>query len=102
MQGGNIGIEENISTLSSIDPNSPIELDDANAMSEAVDDYYSVEDVILHRLQDTIAKSAMQRQYASDTSSTNKNSRDEIEVLTKEETSNRFVNLNAILTAQGT
>ncbi|XAR63519.1 hypothetical protein NMG60_11023480 [Bertholletia excelsa] len=111
MQGGNSGIEENISTLSSIDPNSPIELEDANEMSEAVDDYYSVEDVILHRLQDTIAKldirirlfirdslfrlaqSAMQRQYASDTSSTNKNSRDEIEVLTKEETSNRFTQM---------
>ncbi|GFZ02604.1 hypothetical protein Acr_15g0012120 [Actinidia rufa] len=105
MHGGNTDAEENVSTLLPIDPISPLEQDDSNTIPLAVDDYYSMEGLILHQLQDAIAKldirirlcirdslsrlakSAMQRHHASDTSSTNKNSRDEVEVLTKEETS---------------
>ncbi|XP_059430332.1 protein LNK2 [Corylus avellana] len=93
---------EDINALPPLDPNSPIEQDDSNTVPVAIDDY-SVEDTILYRLQDIISKldmklrlcirdslfrlaqSAMQRHYASDTSSTNKSSRDEHEVLAKEE-----------------
>lgn len=46
---------EDISTLPSMDPNSPIEQDDSNTVSVAVDDY-SLEDTILYRLQDIISK----------------------------------------------
>lgn len=100
---------EDINTLPSLDPNSPIEQDDSNTVPVAVDDY-SVEDTILHRLQDItskldmklrlcirdslfrLAQSAMQRHYASDTSSTNKSSRDEHEVIAIEESNgcNRY------------
>ncbi|XP_022764807.1 protein LNK2-like [Durio zibethinus] len=92
---------EDLSTLASFDPNSPLEQDDSNTVSIAIDDY-SVGDTVLYQLQDVIAKldvrvrlcirdslfrlaqSAMQRHYASDTSSTNKNGRDENEVLKEE------------------
>ncbi|XVE52266.1 hypothetical protein DITRI_Ditri02bG0109400 [Diplodiscus trichospermus] len=95
---------EDLSTLASFDPNSPLEQDDSNTVSVAIDDY-SVEHVVLNQLQDIIAKldvrirlcirdslfrlaqSAMQRHYASDTSSTNKSSRDDNEVA-KEESKN--------------
>ncbi|PSS24328.1 hypothetical protein CEY00_Acc09250 [Actinidia chinensis var. chinensis] len=105
MHGGNTEAEENVSTLLPIDPISPIEQDDSNTIPMAVDDYYSMEDTILHQLQDAIAKldvrirlcirdslsrlakSAMRKHYANDTRSTNKTSRDEVEVITKEETS---------------
>ncbi|KAK6271472.1 hypothetical protein POUND7_008570 [Theobroma cacao] len=95
---------EDLTTLASFDPNSPLEQDDSNTVSVAVDDC-SVEETVLYRLQDVIGKldikiklcirdslfrlaqSAMQRHYASDTSSTNKSSRDENEVA-KEENKN--------------
>ncbi|XVF41143.1 hypothetical protein PTKIN_Ptkin01aG0256500 [Pterospermum kingtungense] len=95
---------EDLSTLASFDPNSPLEQDDSNTVSVPVGDS-SVEDTVIYQLQDIIAKldvrirlcirdslfrlaqSAMQRHYASDTSSTNKSSRDENDVA-KEENKN--------------
>ncbi|RYR32404.1 hypothetical protein Ahy_A10g046978 isoform A [Arachis hypogaea] len=94
-------------TLPSLDP--PIEQDDSNTVSAAVDNDF-VEDAILYKLQDIISKldiqirlcirdslfrlaqSAIQRHYASDTSSTNKSSREELEVIAREEknTQNRY------------
>ncbi|XP_061997233.1 protein LNK2-like isoform X1 [Rosa rugosa] len=93
---------EDLSTFPSLDPNSPIEQDDSNTVSAAVE-YYSAEDTILYRLQDIIAKldiktrlcirdsllrlaqSAVQRHHTSDTSSSNRNSKDEPEIVAKEE-----------------
>lgn len=103
--GGNIDVEENVCTLLSIDPNSPVEHDGSNKIPMVVDDY-SVEAITLHRLQEIIAKldirvrlcmrdslvrlvqSAMQRHYAGDASCTNRNSGDELEVC-KDETISR-------------
>ncbi|ONI20756.1 hypothetical protein PRUPE_2G032000 [Prunus persica] len=94
---------EGFSTLPSLDPNSSAEQDDSSMVSAAVDDY-STEDTILYRLQDIISKldikirlcirdslfrlaeSALQRHYAIDTSSSNKTSKDEDEVVAKEDT----------------
>lgn len=94
---------EGFSTLPSLDPNSSAEQDDSSMVSAAVDDY-STEDTILYRLQDIISKldikvrlcirdslfrlaeSAMQRHYVIDTSSSNKTSKDEDEVVAKEDT----------------
>lgn len=45
---------EDINTLPSLDPNSPIEQDDSDTVPVAVD--YSVEDTILYRLQDITSK----------------------------------------------
>ncbi|PON98818.1 agglutinin-like protein [Trema orientale] len=115
--GTDIGTED-LSTFPSLERNSPIEEDDSNTTSAAVDDY-SVEETILHRLQDIITKldmkvrlcirdslfrlaqSAMQRHYTSATSITNISGKDEHETLAKEEISsyNRFINLLAILAA---
>ncbi|KAI9215616.1 hypothetical protein POPTR_T126906v4 [Populus trichocarpa] len=93
---------EDLSTLASFDPNSPIEQDDSNTVSLAVNDY-SMEDTVLYMLQELLdvrirlcirdslfrlAQSAMQRHYASDTGSTNNSSRDE-QVAAKEETSSQ-------------
>ncbi|KAK9912890.1 hypothetical protein M0R45_036724 [Rubus argutus] len=103
---------EDLSTLPSLDPNSPIEQDDSNTVSAAVE-CYSAEDTILYRLQDIIAKldlktrlcirdsllrlaqSAVQRHYTSDTSSSNKNCKEEHEVITKEEidSCNRYTSM---------
>ncbi|KAE8714731.1 Agglutinin-like protein ALA1, putative isoform 1 [Hibiscus syriacus] len=95
---------EDLNTLASFDPNSPLEQNDSSTVSVAIDDY-SVEDTVLNQLQEIIAKldvrtrlrirdslfrlaqSAMQRQSSSDTNSTNKIIRDEIEVA-KEENKN--------------
>ncbi|KAF5742442.1 hypothetical protein HS088_TW09G00490 [Tripterygium wilfordii] len=88
VDGANLEVED-LSTLSSLDPNSPVEQDDSDIISLAVNDY-AVEDTILFRLQDIVAKldmkmrlcirdslfrlaqSSMQRHYTSDTSSSNK------------------------------
>ncbi|KAI9215610.1 hypothetical protein POPTR_T126606v4 [Populus trichocarpa] len=104
VEGADLEVED-LSTLASFDPNSPIEQDDSNTVSLAVNDY-SMEDTVLYRLQDIISKldvrirlcirdslfrlaqSAMQRHYASDTGSTNNSSRDE-QVAAKEETSSQ-------------
>ncbi|KAI5596102.1 hypothetical protein BDE02_03G184800 [Populus trichocarpa] len=104
VEGADLEVED-LSTLASFDPNSPIEQDDSNTISLAVNDY-SMEDTVLYRLQDIISKldvrirlcirdslfrlaqSAMQRHYASDTGSTNNSSRDE-QVAAKEETSSQ-------------
>ncbi|KAL5799213.1 hypothetical protein ACOSQ4_032097 [Xanthoceras sorbifolium] len=101
VEGADFEVED-LSTLPSFDPNSPIEQDDSNTSYLAVDNS-SAEDTILYRLQDVIAKldvrirlcirdslfrlaqSAMQRHYASDTISTNKSSWDEPEVIAKAE-----------------
>ncbi|KAB2627428.1 hypothetical protein D8674_021046 [Pyrus ussuriensis x Pyrus communis] len=100
---------EGLSTLPSLDPNSSIEQDDSDMVSAAVDDH-SAEDTILYRLQDIVSKldikirlcirdslfrlaqSAVQRHYNSDTSSSNKISKDDDEVVAKDEINshNRF------------
>ncbi|KAK4414535.1 hypothetical protein Salat_2866500 [Sesamum alatum] len=95
MEGGKTEVDESFSSFPSLEPNSPIEQDDSNTISMAFDNY-SVEESVLCRLQDTIAKldirirlcirtvlfrlaqSAMQRQYAIDTSSASTSSRDEV------------------------
>ncbi|CAK7336558.1 unnamed protein product, partial [Dovyalis caffra] len=102
VEGADLEVDD-LSTLASFDPNSPIEQDDSNTISLAVNGY-STKDAILYRLQDIISKldarirlcirdslfrlsqSAMHRHYASDTSSTNNTNRDE-QVALKEETS---------------
>ncbi|KAL3599646.1 hypothetical protein D5086_007564 [Populus alba] len=104
VEGADLEVED-LSTLASFDPNSPIEQDDSNTVSLAVNDY-SMEDKVLYRLQDIISKldvrirlcirdslfrlaqSAMQRHYAGDTGSTNNSSRDE-QVAAEEETSSQ-------------
>ncbi|XP_073224411.1 protein LNK2 isoform X4 [Cicer arietinum] len=93
---------EDLNTLPA--PDLPIEQDDSNTISLAIDDDF-VEETILHRLQDIISKldvktrlcirdsllrlaqSAMRRHYSSDTSSTNKNNKEEHEVFAREESS---------------
>ncbi|KAG8363698.1 hypothetical protein BUALT_Bualt19G0049500 [Buddleja alternifolia] len=95
MDGGKVEVDESLSSIPSLDPNSPIEHDESNTSSMAFDNC-SVEESVLSRLQDTIAKldiqirlcirdslfrlaqSAMQRQYSSVTSSTNTRSIDEV------------------------
>uniref|UniRef100_A0A2N9FEZ4 Protein LNK2 n=1 Tax=Fagus sylvatica TaxID=28930 RepID=A0A2N9FEZ4_FAGSY len=99
-EGADLEVED-ISSFPTLDTNSHLEQDDSNTVSLAVDDY-SAEDAILYRLQDIISKldmklrlcirdslfrlaqSAMQRQYATDTFSTNKSSRDEHDVVQEE------------------
>jgi hypothetical protein len=54
VEGADLEVED-LSTLASFDPNSPIEQDDSNTISLAVNDY-SMEDTILYRLQDIISK----------------------------------------------
>jgi len=44
---------EDLSTLASFDPNSPIEQDDSNTVSLAVNDY-SMEDTVLYMLQELV------------------------------------------------
>ncbi|GAV79018.1 hypothetical protein CFOL_v3_22483 [Cephalotus follicularis] len=93
---------EDSSALPSRDPYSPLEQDDSNTISVAIDDY-SVEETIMYQLQDIISKldirirlcirdslfrlaqSAMQRHYARDSSSTNISTMDEEKVVAKEE-----------------
>ncbi|KAF4388963.1 hypothetical protein F8388_026692 [Cannabis sativa] len=97
---------EDLSTFSSLEPISPMEEDDSSSTSAAIDDY-SVNESILHRLQDVISKldmtvricirdslfrlaqSARERQNLS---STNKGSKDERETLAVDvtNTSNRL------------
>ncbi|KAF5733627.1 hypothetical protein HS088_TW16G00067 [Tripterygium wilfordii] len=87
VDGASLEVKD-LGSLSSLDPNSPLEQDDSNTISLDVNDY-AVEDTIVFRLQDIVAKldmrvrlsirdslfrlaqSAMQRNYASDTSSSN-------------------------------
>lgn len=103
---------EDLSTLPSFDQNSPTEHDDSNTISVAADDY-SAEESVLYRLQDVVAKldmnirlcirdslfrlaqSAMQRHYPSDTSSSNRSSRDEPEAVAEEEAKacNRYMKM---------
>ncbi|KAK7283921.1 hypothetical protein RIF29_13670 [Crotalaria pallida] len=101
---------EDLRTLPALDP--ATEQNDSNTISAAINDN-SVEDTILYMLQDIISKldvkirlcirdslfrlaqSAMQRQYASDTNSTNKSGRDELKGLAKEESNsqNRYAKI---------
>ena len=55
MEGENIEAEENLSTVASLEPNSPIEQDDSNTACVPHDDC-SVQDSILYQLQDIVAK----------------------------------------------
>ncbi|KAL0284737.1 UNVERIFIED_CONTAM: protein LNK2, partial [Sesamum radiatum] len=55
MEGGKTEVDESFSSFPSLEPNSPIEQDDSNTISMAFDNY-SVEESVLYRLQDTIAK----------------------------------------------
>ncbi|GMI80319.1 NIGHT LIGHT-INDUCIBLE AND CLOCK-REGULATED GENE 2 [Hibiscus trionum] len=98
---------EDLSPLASFDPNSPLEKNDSNTVAVAIDDH-SAEDTVLNQLQDIIAKldirtrlcirdslfrlaqSAMQRHYASDTSSTGKISKDENEVSKEDKNHSRM------------
>ncbi|CAL0328748.1 unnamed protein product [Lupinus luteus] len=93
--------------LPTLDP--PTEQDDSNTISVAINDH-SVEDTILYMLNDIISKldvkirlcirdslfrlaqSAMQRQYANDTSNTSRSIRGELEALPKEE-SHRYAKI---------
>lgn len=52
--GTDLGVED-LSGFPSLEPNSPKEEDDSNTISAVMDDY-SVEETILHRLQDIITK----------------------------------------------
>lgn len=89
------GTEVNdLSTIPSLDSVSPLEQDDSNTVSLAMDNY-SLEETVLYRLQDIVSKldirirlcikdslfrlaqSAMQRQYSNATSSTSKACKDE-------------------------
>ncbi|CAJ1959003.1 unnamed protein product [Sphenostylis stenocarpa] len=103
------GTDEDLRTLPAPDPT--IEQDDSNTMSVAVGNDF-LEETTLYRLQDIISKldiqirlcirdslfrlaqSAMQRHYASDTSSTNKSSR-KLEVAAREESNsqNRYARM---------
>ncbi|XP_061350014.1 protein LNK2-like isoform X2 [Gastrolobium bilobum] len=95
---------EDLRTLPAIDP--PTKCDDSNTISMAIDDHF-VEDTIPYMLQDIISKidvkirlcirdslfrlaqSAMQRHDASDSSSTNRSSREEFEVIAREESNSQ-------------
>lgn len=56
MEGGAEGeIEENLSALSSLDTNSPLEQDDSSTINMRIDTY-SAEDAILSQLQDIVLK----------------------------------------------
>ncbi|KAG5049240.1 hypothetical protein JHK85_010343 [Glycine max] len=100
------GTDDDLRTLPALDP--PIEQDDSNTMSVAVGNDF-VEDTVLYRLQDIISKLDIkirlcirdslfrlaQRHYTSDTSSTNKSSREELEVAAREESisQNRYARM---------
>lgn len=104
MEGGNVEVDDNINTFASLDPNSPVEQDNSSTVNNEVIDDCSAEGSILHRLQETIdkldiqirlcirdslyrlAQSAKQRQYSSDTSSSNLSGKDD--VLSKNEGNN--------------
>lgn len=53
-EGADLEVED-ISNFPALDPNSPLEQDDSNTVSVAVDDY-SAEETVLFRLQDVISK----------------------------------------------
>ncbi|KAK6163045.1 hypothetical protein DH2020_002886 [Rehmannia glutinosa] len=77
MEGGKVEVDEGLSNFPSVEPNSPIEQYDSNAIGPAFDNC-SVEESVLYRLQDTIAKVSHRfGQYPNDTSSTSTSSRDE-------------------------
>lgn len=54
-EGGKIEVNESLGSFPSIEPNSPIEQNDSNTISMTFDNC-SVEESVLYRLQDTIAK----------------------------------------------
>ncbi|KAK1360456.1 hypothetical protein POM88_044930 [Heracleum sosnowskyi] len=101
--GGNLKVDNGTRTILTLDTNSPLEQDYSGTMSMATDDC-SAENETLYRLQDVVAKldvqlrlcirdslcrlaqSAMQRQYAKETSSTMKRSENYLEFLPEEET----------------
>lgn len=105
MGGGCMELDESLSILPSLDQCSPMEQNDSNTVHMNVDNC-SIEESILHQLQDVITKlgiqtrlcirdslfrlaqSSMQRQHASDTSSTDKGSIDEVKVLAEKGTNN--------------
>ncbi|XP_065868294.1 protein LNK2 isoform X2 [Euphorbia lathyris] len=100
VEGADLEVDD-LRNFPAFDPNSPVEQDDSSSMSLAVDDS-SAEDTVLYRLQDIIGKmdvrarlcirdslfrlaqSALQRHYASHTSSNNNSSQNEL-IVTKEE-----------------
>ncbi|KAK6163037.1 hypothetical protein DH2020_002878 [Rehmannia glutinosa] len=55
MEGGKVEVDKGLSNFPSVEPNSPIEQYDSNAIGPAFDNC-SVEESVLYRLQDTIAK----------------------------------------------
>lgn len=54
-KGADVDVRENLSNLPPLNPNSPIEQDDSNTISMATDNI-SLEDTILHHLEDIISK----------------------------------------------
>lgn len=119
VEGGNFEVSDYPNTLPFLDPNSPAAQDDCSTISMAIDNC-SLEEAILYRLQDIVAKldiqlrlcirdslfrlaqSAMQRQYAKDTSSTNTRSNDDLEFLAKEANNNRFDKMTEVETNTNT
>ncbi|KAL8061904.1 hypothetical protein ABFX02_02G112900 [Erythranthe guttata] len=95
MEGAEMEIDENRNSFPSVEPNTPVEQYDSNANGMAFDNC-SVEESVIHRLQDTISKldirirlcirdslfrlaqSAMQRQYPNNASSARISGRDEV------------------------
>ncbi|KAL7120419.1 hypothetical protein ACP275_02G121500 [Erythranthe tilingii] len=95
MEGAEMEIDENRNSFPSVEPNTPVEHYDSSANGMAFDNC-SVEESVIHRLQDTISKldirirlcirdslfrlaqSAMQRQYPNNASSARISGRDEV------------------------
>ncbi|EYU38268.1 hypothetical protein ABFS82_02G112200 [Erythranthe guttata] len=95
MEAVEMEIDENRNSFPSVEPNTPVEQYDSNANGMAFDNC-SVEESVIHRLQDTISKldirirlcirdslfrlaqSAMQRQYPNNASSARISGRDEV------------------------
>lgn len=111
VEGANVDFDDNLGNLPSFDPNSPMEQDDSNSISMAINDN-TIGDTIFYQLQDIVdgldmriricirdslfrlAQSAMQRQCTSDTSSINRSGRDDHEVIMAEEINrNRFTRM---------
>ncbi|XP_022896275.1 protein LNK2 isoform X3 [Olea europaea var. sylvestris] len=110
MGGGNVEVNDNVTSFASLDPNSPIEQDNSSVNNAVIDDC-SAEGSILHRLQETIdkldihlrlcirdslyrlAQSAKQRQYSSDASSSNPSSKDDVLSKNEGNNSDRFTRM---------
>lgn len=109
-EAGNVEVEENLCTIPAIDPNSPLEQNDSNMVGIGGVEDHSMEESVLHRLQDTaskldirirlcirdslfrLAQSAAQRRHANDTNST-KGSKDVVPNMEEINSNNRIARL---------